>query len=415
MEQALHRTLPLSTPERARAAKRHSVSFVVSVMLLTYALVVSYIDVIFNEFDKLTYYVQLIGMMLILFYLAYNLVKDVAFKNYRLNLIFIYCLFIIFHYMLLQSGLERVLRLLTLILGITALKKFPFNRAEIKQLYYLFAITVLLFILNGTTVENKADPTKFNPNGCAAYLMLLFCISIVMFANRKRALYLIIAAVCFALQFFFISRGATAGCILFAIAFIAFKAWKRKWKVKTAFIIILLLSMLGILAAYFYSTVLYDAIGRGQVTILGKDLFTGRQKIWRLTFESMHENLWFGVGSRINEATVLEESNSIYRDAHNMALAVFASFGLIHFILFYLLLSYLVSVIGVVRTKKGKYILRAPVIFMSVITLMSYFDALFFSRWVLPMIIVAYGFICGATPVRKTVAALPDKKRACHG
>ncbi|MDE7406223.1 MAG: O-antigen ligase family protein [Clostridiales bacterium] len=246
-----------------------------------------------------------------------------------------------------------------------------------------------------------ADTSKFNPNECAIYLMLLFCISLVTFAYAKKLRYLIVTAISFALQFYFASRGALFGCVLFFTAFVFFRAWKRAWKVKTAFVIILLLSVLGILAAYIYSTVLFEAIGKGNVTIFGKDLFTGRQKIWQLTFDTIKDNLWFGVGSRVNEATVLEESNSIYRNSHNMALAVLVSFGLLHFILFYLLFSYLISTGGAYKKGKRKYVPSAPIIFICVITLMNYFEMLFFSRWAMPIVVVAYGFICSCRLVQK--------------
>ena len=404
------------TGNTAYANRRHSVSFVMSAAWLLYVIILSYVKAFFYDEGESVYYIQIIPMLLILFYQLFFLLRDVNASKFRLNLITVYFLFIILHYLLLRSGLERVVNLIVLLTCLMIYKKYPFNKKEIKKLYYLFAIVVLLKILNGTTVENMADTSKFNPNECARYLMLLFCISVVMFAYKKRALFLIIAAVCFALQFYFISRGALIGCVLFFAGFVLFKAWKRAWKVKTAFIIILLLSVLGILVAYVYSTVLFEAIGKGNITILGKDLFTGRQKIWELTFASIKDNLWFGVGSRVNEATIIEESNELYRNAHNMALAVLVSFGLVHFILFYLLFSFLISTNGACRKKRNNYVLRAPVIFMGVITIMNYFEVLFFYQMAMPIVIVAYGFICNCRPERRQIShAYRHYKRVCVG
>ncbi len=381
-------------------ARRYSVSFVVSVAWLIYAIAVSYIKVLLDE-SELLYYIQTIPMLLILFYQLYYLLRDANVSKLGLNLTSVYFLFIILHYFLLRSGLERVINLISMLTCLLVFKKYSFKKREINKLYYLFVLVVFLKIINGATVENMADTSKFNPNECAIYLMLLFCISLVTFAYAKKLRYLIVTAISFALQFYFASRGALFGCVLFFTAFVFFRAWKRAWKVKTAFVIILLLSVLGILAAYIYSTVLFEAIGKGNVTIFGKDLFTGRQKIWQLTFDTIKDNLWFGVGSRVNEATVLEESNSIYRNSHNMALAVLVSFGLLHFILFYLLFSYLISTGGAYKKGKRKYVPSAPIIFICVITLMNYFEMLFFSRWAMPIVVVAYGFICSCRLVQK--------------
>ncbi|MDE6029932.1 MAG: O-antigen ligase family protein [Clostridiales bacterium] len=405
MEQAL----PLPIMNRvttAHTARRHSVAFVASVAWLIYAIVVSYISVFFGE-NGLLYYIKIVPMLLILFYQLYYLLRDVNVSKSGLNLTTVYFIFIILHYLLLRSGLERAVNLIAMLTCLLVFKKYPFKKREINKLYYLFVLVVFLKILNGATLENLADTTKFNPNECAIHLMLLFCISLVAFAYAKKLRYLIVTAICFALQFYFTSRGALGGCALFFVGFVLFRAWKRAWKVKTAFVIILLLSVLGILVAYIYSTVLFEAIGKGNVTIFGKDLFTGRQKIWQLTFDTIKDNLWFGVGSRVNEATVLEESNRIYRDSHNMALAVLVSFGLLHFILFYLLFSYLISTGGSYKKGKRKYVPSAPVIFMCVITLMNYFEMLFFYKWTMPMVIVAYGIIGSCRLLRKQKSSLP--------
>ncbi|MDE7464172.1 MAG: O-antigen ligase family protein [Clostridiales bacterium] len=409
----MEKVLPLPIMNRkvsAHAVRRHSVSFVASVAWLLYVIILSYVKAFFYDDEDSVYYIQIIPMLLILFYQLYYLLKDVDFSRYRLNLIAVYFIFIILHYFLLRSGLERVVNLMTLLSCLLIYKKYPFKKKEINKLYYLVVAVVFLKVLNGTTVENMADTSKFNPNECAIYLMLLLCISLVMFANKKKIGYLIVMAICFALQFYFASRGALVGCILFVAAFVLFKAWKRTWKVKNAFIIILLLSVFGVLVAYLYSTVLFDLIGHGKITILGKDLFTGRQKIWRLTFDSIRENLWFGVGSHVNESTIIEESNELYRNAHNMPLAVLVSFGLIHFILFYWVFSRLVAESGAFVTRKGKYVNRTPIIFMGVITLMNYFEVLFFSQWAMPIVIVAFGFICNCQRERRQKNRLPYRK-----
>ncbi|MCH5157833.1 MAG: O-antigen ligase family protein [Clostridiales bacterium] len=407
MKQAMALTIQNRAVKPTRAVKRHSASFVASVAWLFYAVIIAYVKAYVFDDDNSDYYFRVVPVAVILAYQFYHLLKDLYFGKYKMNLITAYFLFVVLQYIFLRSGLERVITLSALLTGIMIFKKYPLKKSELITLYYVFAAMVLIKIANGTTAENSNDTTKFNSNQCAISLMMLFCASLVILAHRKRVLYLIIAALCIALQFYFTSRNALGGCILFALSFCIFKAWKRKYKASSAFVLVFALSMLGILVAYIYSTVLYEAIGKGQITILGKDLFTGRQKIWAMTFDLIKENLWFGVGSHVNEDAILATGNDLYRNAHNMPLAVLASFGIIHFILFYLLFSRLVTKSSEVTSKKHKYVDLAPILYISVITVMNYLETLFFYQQTVSMIIVSFGFISCCHILRKRGKSLP--------
>lgn len=379
---------------QVREKRKHSISFVSSVLWLAYMIVISYLKAAFNENSDVKYYIQLILMLLILGYQLVYVVNKVDLRYCKINAVWIYVIFTGLQYLLIRSGLEKVILLWALIINLLIYGKYPLKCGELKALYIVFTAATLLKIINGTTVENMADNSRFNPNECAVTLTVLFCISIAMAAKYKKIIYLFVAAASIALQFIFTSRGAMMGCILFFLLFVVFRPWKKDCKSSTAFWIVLILSVCGILVAYIYADVLFEKIGYGNVEIFGKDLFTGRQVIWELTFDSIRDNFWLGVGNDLNAEFAAIRNNSVYTSAHNQALGVLAAFGIFHFIIFYFLFSKIVSTVGAVKINGHKRIARAPLIFICVITLMNYFEILFFSQWAIPLVIAGYGFLC---------------------
>lgn len=409
----MHQSLALPIQSRkpyVKYTKRHSVAFAVLLAWIIYAISIAYVKILLHvlDDDMTSYYYRVVPILLILLFEFYHLLKDLDFGKQRFNLIVVYILFIAFQYMLIRSGLERVINLIAILISFYVFKKYPLNSNEIVLLYYLFALVVLLIILNGTTANNSKDNTKFNSNICAICLMMLFCLCIAIFAHRKKIGYFVIASICVALQFYFTSRNALLGCALFFISFILLRAWKRKCKAKTAYMVILLLSLIGVAATYVYSTVLFELIGKGNVIVFGKDLFTGRQTIWAMTFELIKDNLWFGVGSHVNETAISATGNEVYRNVHNMPLSILASFGVINFTLFYLLLPYIIAGGNVFHKTRVKTVSMTHIVFMSVITIMNYFEAMFFNNWSVPMLIITYGLIynCQFLKKRKKISLL---------
>ena len=215
-----------------RNHNKHSVTYVVLVLWSVYFVFISYMKAWFNENGTVKYYLQIVFMLIIFWYEFYQIMRDVSIK--KINLLMVYNIMLIVQYMILLSGLEKVVLLSALLLNIYLFKKYPMRYHEMKWIYWIFAIAVLLKIMNGTTVENMSDKTKFNPNECAVALMCLFCMSLVGFVFNKKICLLIIACGCFALQFYFRSRGALFGCLLFTILFVIFRAWKRTIRVDSA-------------------------------------------------------------------------------------------------------------------------------------------------------------------------------------
>ena len=362
-----------------------SSTFVASVMWLLFFLSTAYIKVWFLHQPEFVYYFRLIFILVILGYEVFKILHGTHINRFNLFIIYYICL--VLQYLLLLSGLEKIIQLGAIPITFALIKKYPMSKRELSILFYLFVASVLLKIVNGATVETMSDESKFNPTECAISLTCLFCVCFVCLMSTKRIMYLLIAVVCFALQFYFRSRGALLGCVLFILLFILCR--KKMMRKNTAFYLILFFSILGVVIAYIYAEVLFPLIGNGKIVILGKDLFTGRQNIWIMTFETIKDNLWIGVGSELNADLVEATQNSVYMKAHNQALGILAAFGVINFTLFYILFAKALAR----PDNEIKRVYSIPIIFILVITIMNYFEILFFYYWALPMVFVTYACI----------------------
>lgn len=377
-----------------------------SVMWLVYFLMHAYLRLILKNFEWMIEWILISGSVIIILYQIFSLFfryPDKVYRNFTLFLVYLILSWGV--YLFVGSGLSKLIMLTAFLLSLFMIRSYPLSRNERNVLYYLLIIAIFIKIANGSSIWRRAESNRFNSNECAIALMALFCVSVVRFIYYKRIDSLVMTVLCFVLQFAFSSRGSTIGCILFFILLVLFKSGRKNFKQKTVFFVIIVVSLFGIFIAYFYVYVLFDLIGRGQFIIFGKDIFSGRQIIWKMTFESIKDNIWFGVGGYLNYDYASVNSN--YMNAHNQALGMLAGFGIFQFIIFYLLLSLIVSGSGVINEKKRTRVLCAPVLFFIAISVMSYFEILYFFRGAVPMIVVAYCLLCNYKP--KTLYS--NKKR----
>lgn len=97
--------------------------------------------------------------------------------------------------------------------------------------------------------------------------------------------------------------------------------------------------MVGILLPMGY-VFLWENSTLKNINILGKSIFTGRQYIWGNLFEYMKQNpkaIWIGTGYN-TDFYVMETFN-----LHNSYMQIFAEFGIIVFIIYFLFLFYVLS------------------------------------------------------------------------
>lgn len=380
----------------AAHAEKHSVSFCLAAVLIVCLLLQYYLPVFIETQGTFfgAYLYPLISSVGLFACLILFALRNIRIPHGVLLALAGFLLASVASVLVSSSGIERTLGLLSLLTGLYAFHADPPRKSEMRILVALFAVAVILILPNGELGDAKLLHVreKFNPNGCAFLLTMLYCVFLVRFFSTKRWGNLLLCALCFALQFLYISRTALLGILLFTALTVICSAWRKvSFSPSTVFWLLLIFPVLGILLAWFYAEVLFPAVGYGKIILFGKDLFTGRQVIWGLAFGSVREHFWFGVGGHLNEAEYLAGSSygELVMNAHNQPLGMLASFGFFATAIFFFAFARFAAY----PYRGGNRADRFPAIFLLTITVMSYFDLYFFSQYNQLPILIAYGLM----------------------
>lgn len=362
---------------------KNSVSFIYTILLIVYIPVLFYVRNF--ELNLFIGYILPISYLVMLnAFLWYFVIFSKSFINRSSKiLIILVTISLAIAVAVSGSGSERALSLITFLLSLMFYHLYPMTKQEVDSL--LFAtILAVAFVL----ADNLLD-ANINRNTSGFIISMLMCICSVRYFCKKDVFSFSIIVIGLLLQFYFGSRTAIMGWFMFALMCFLLKASKKSFTSKKLFRIILIIAILGIIFVWFYSEVLYANIGRGKIIIFGKDLFTGRENIWHLTFESVKNHFWFGAGSQVNADYIALGYDEVYSNAHNQPLGLIASFGIMAFALFYITLSNIYK--ELYRNKKKCS--RFPAIFIIVICLMSYLETYLFVQLQWITIVIAYSQI----------------------
>lgn len=189
------------------------------------------------------------------------------------------------------SGLEYSLNLVFVYTCFVYFSRFKLGKRYGKIILFVASVLALVILLNTSTSASfkihGRIPGKLNPNTGAFALAMVFFAHITYFYNYKKSVYLLTAISCFALQFIYESRTVMMGMILYVVLLLFFKAGRKTFNKKTVITLLLLSSIMGLAVAYIYTEVLFVNYGYGNIIIYGKDLFSGREKIWSLDRKSV--------------------------------------------------------------------------------------------------------------------------------
>lgn len=377
-----------------RVRVKHSESFFVAVVLALFMLFYYYFTLFTENVDGAWTGVIVIFLTFAIdFFIFYLLFKNKLLVGKSVKITLIFLSLSVISYFVTFSGVHRLLLLIMILFGAYLFVKIPVGFQEAKQLFWLYSVIIILILVNTATgKENALETNKFNPNSGGFLLTLLFCASVILAYKHKdinKLPYCLISIITFGLQFVFLSRTALFGIILFLVLLVLFRATKKTASFRFAFLSLFILSLAGVLVAYVYSEIMYPAIGHGKIIIFGKDIFSGRQTIWHFAFNSIKNNFWFGVGSHLNETQFNEGYYELIMNAHNQPIGILAACGIFIFIIFYYALSYFVA--SLYKSKKANEVKynKIPLIFMLVITVMSFFDIYFMSLYnILPILLM---------------------------
>lgn len=391
----------------------HTCSFYLSVVLIVGMLLQFYLPVFFETEDTFFggYIFPLLSVAVFAFEVLFLSLRDIRISYRTIGILLAVACALIVSVLVTNSGIEKTFGLLSILFGLFILNRDPLRKGERNVIFWFFAVAIALVLLNGVRGDAQLELAKgkFNPNTCAFLLTVLFCVSFARLCSARSWGNIVFVVICFFLQFYYISRTALLGELIFVFASLVCRAWKRNsYSPRTVFWTILLFSVFGIVLAWLYAEVLFPAVGHGKIVIFGKDIFTGRQTIWGFAFDSIREHFWFGVGSHLNEAQFEAGSSlgKVVMNAHNQSVGMLAAFGIIAFILFYIAYAYIAA--QPYRDPKNTKVNRFPAIFLLTITLMSYFEIYFFTLNTWIAILIAYALISSESTLAKKYSGIDE-------
>ena len=307
---------------------------------------------------------------------------------------FLFVFFILLSYVNHFTGMEYICNTLTLLSLITILPYYKFDIVYIKLVFFAFSIFVLTILLFAPRFENDSDTKiKFNTNGSGFVLFTFEAIMAACAGRYKKGLVIkyvcyILIIVAIAFQFQFAGRSSLIGSGLLMV-YLIFSKLFDKAKPRQVFWFSIFLCVFAIIFAYLYAIVLFEKIGKGNLIIFGKDIFTGRQEIWADAFKQLNGHWLFGIGNTLDSVPILDDTSGV-TNLHNQMMGYLTCFGLSTFVAVSVLISLLLEKISKIFTRK--YIIA----YLLILILMSYFDTILYSTtnviFIVCALICIYGF-----------------------
>lgn len=234
------------------------------------------------------------------------------------------CLVALMLFSLMVSGrrytlnqLGGLLNIVCLQFTILACRVMPSNRSLMKR-FALFNMGVscyyiLLYFTNYETWDGFRTYGFGNPNQTAIFLMLsalLLVITMKLWDTRSMKVFnLVLLASLVLLVYYTGSRS----CLISILICVFLAATNRRVLPKWLVVAIVLLPLFFV----FVYTALYNAGRYLELTILGKPLFSGRERYYQRVFQELHNHFLFGNFAEYQMGNL-----------HNGYLAIIASFGI---------------------------------------------------------------------------------------
>ena len=296
-------------------------------------------------------------------------------------ILFLSCLSIscIIHF----NGIEYICNTISFLGVLTVLPYVKLKRNVIKSitgLLFLYGVIIIIFNADFGIVSL----IEMNTNTVSVTLFIMqFCLFAFAVHNRgyRKILLYILALLCVGFQLRFGGRSSLLGTVLL-FGYMIFRRYFNCIKRKTVRNLVIFICVFSVVFVYFYSVILFNIIGHGNVFVLGKDIFTGRQKIWTKCFECLKGNLLFGIGNSL--ITYMGEGTNL----HNQILGYMSLYGLPSAILYVLLIS------GATEKLYSRSRNNFIVAFIIVLLVLCYFETALYSILVMhitmAMIILYY-------------------------
>ncbi len=288
--------------------------------------------------------------------------------------------FLITSYCLRGTGMEYIRNTL-LFLGTLAI--LPYIKLDKKSIWifltaYVVHFLILVVFARRSWQDTDAVIYRINENITSyvcffAGALLLGLGSIIKNWKLRASMYLL-AIACMGTLLLFGGRTSMIAAICFGVYFIL-KGLFSKLKMRAIEIFVVVIFVFGIAFAYFYAEILYNWMGAEGLKFFGKDVFTGRQRVWSDAFSQLKGNVLFGLGydfvTEYNQQGVVKTGINL----HSQPMGYLVTFGIFAFLFYTLLLARLT-----VKTGAGK---KITVGFLIATIISSYFEPCLFSTHII--------------------------------
>lgn len=312
--------------------KRNHISIIPIILFLFVAI----INIIFlRKYEKICLIIQ----FLLIAGVFFAIVPQLSIKYVSYMLVILYCGIAT---ILNNSGLGVIITFVTLIMILILGKETFLTRKEehyldISFLVFIFLIIVIYYKKDGMYYISRLNQEKMNPNSMATLILsfgFMLHNAVRNFYKEKR--YILNAAVFVCILYLLKETGARTAMlsyVVFIALILVFPKLKMNNKAeenRRLTRMVLLACITNIVVVFVYIQ-LYYYIDGDELIVFGKNLFTGREAIWKEAIELYSNNFWWGISSK-------HVFCGQWKNTHNGMLTILCHltiFGLIAFCILY--------------------------------------------------------------------------------
>lgn len=345
------------------------VNFIFKLLIIVYFLKIFLCNTFFVLSGSFETIFMVMGMFIALCGLC------VAWKklDYRIKLLWILMmLFVLISYFTHFTAGTHICNLIVFMSVLTLLPFVNLKTSTINTIFAIYFLYVIIVAIFAPKLGAENGVVNLNTNRSGTIVFCFMSCAIAKYShvknNKKLPLYLILISG-FIVLYMFGGRSSLLAAGLLVVYYIGRRIF-NKISSKMVGVSVVVLCIFSVLFAFLYSTVLLQALGT-DVTILGKNLYTGRQTIWAEVFEILKDKWFLGMGSR------LDLGDGVFVSTHNVMLGLMLDFGCIAVVFYVGLLASTISKIN------NTLIDKTLVAFLLVMLIKTIFEFDFISDWTL--------------------------------
>ena len=261
------------------------------------------------------------------------LTSNYKYKIFKIAILLAFILFMFLCGIVNGSGYGNLLTWLTLSSMIVILSESVSTKEQVQTIFAWICIAILLVLIYFYRREGvyyvSPQGNRLNPNGYSLniyFLGVFFFAWITKFSKSKKRKIIMLLGMCIILYLLYQTGARTSLGAFLLVLGLCFVCRKSAFlQVRQTFCFVNIISLIaGIIFPILY--IKASEYFNGEIIIMGKNLFSGREDVWIDFFEMYRNNWFFGFS---NEYIYIGKFTSV----HNTYLALLGNCGLLTYIL----------------------------------------------------------------------------------